>query len=188
VQWQWQANPQPGWAFPAPGVGFLRLYAIPPPAGHHNLWDVPNLLLQKFPGPRFTVTTRIVYSPHVEQDRVGLIIMGSDYAYVGVKKGGDGLHIIEVVCKDADQGTVETELDAAPLKADTVYLRVQVADDAVAHFSYSTDDSTYTSVGEAFTAKPGRWIGAKVGLFALGSAPAPEFGYADVDWFRVDGG
>lgn len=187
LQWQWQANPQPGWAFPAPGLGFLRLYAVPPPAEHHNLWDVPNLLLQKFPGPRFTATTRIVYSPHVDQDRVGLVVMGSDYAYVGVRKLGDALQIVEVVCKDADQGGVETELSAAPIKADAFYLRVQVSDDAVSHFSYSTDGSTYTPVGEAFTAKPGRWIGAKVGLFALGTTSAPEFGYADVDWFRIEG-
>jgi beta-xylosidase len=187
LQWQWQANPQPGWAFPAPGLGFLRLYAIPPPSEHHNLWDVPNLLLQKFPGPRFTVTTRIVFSPHVDQDRVGLIVMGSDYAYVGVAKRDDGLHVIQVVCNDADQGSEEKELDAGAIKADALYLRVQVDDDAISHFSYSTDGAKFTSIGQTFTAKAGRWIGAKVGLFALGSAPAPEFGYADVDWFRVDG-
>ena len=35
-------------------------------------------------------------------------------------------------------------------------------------------------------AKPGRWIGAKVGLFALGKQPAAEFGYADYDWFKVE--
>ena len=29
-----------------------------------------------------------------------------------------------------------------------------------------------TAIGEAFTAKAGRWIGAKVGLFALGPKPA----------------
>jgi hypothetical protein len=35
-------------------------------------------------------------------------------------------------------------------------------------------------------ARPGRWIGAKVGLFAVRSGPTSENGYADFDWFRVE--
>jgi hypothetical protein len=40
--------------------------------------------------------------------------------------------------------------------------------------------------GSPLTAKPGRWVGAKVGVFALGSGTAAEFGYASFDWFRVE--
>ncbi len=32
-QWRWQANPKPGWAFPVPPLGSLRLYASPTPEG-----------------------------------------------------------------------------------------------------------------------------------------------------------
>ena len=35
-------------------------------------------------------------------------------------------------------------------------------------------------------ARPGRWIGAKVGLFAVRTTPGGEYGYADYDWFRVE--
>lgn len=35
-------------------------------------------------------------------------------------------------------------------------------------------------------ARQGRWIGAKVGIFAVGKGPASEMGYADYDWFRVE--
>ncbi len=46
-------------------------------------------------------------------------------------------------------------------------------------FSYSTDGKRFEPLGESFAAKPGVWIGAKVGLFAVGAS-----GYADYDWFR----
>jgi hypothetical protein len=52
-------------------------------------------------------------------------------------------------------------------------------------FSYSADGREFTLLGQPFTAKPGRWIGANIGLFALGTVPVREFGYADIDWFRV---
>ena len=32
----------------------------------------------------------------------------------------------------------------------------------------------------------GKWIGAKVGIFAIGKGAASEMGYADYDWFRVE--
>ena len=53
-------------------------------------------------------------------------------------------------------------------------------------FHYSTDGATFQEIGEPFAARQGRWIGAKVGLFALGSAMVREYGYADFDWFRME--
>ena len=186
LQWQWQANPQPVWALPAPALGVLRLYAVPPPEGARNLWEVPNLLLQKFAGPRFTVTAKVTFTPRVDQDRAGLIVMGTDYAAVTLRKKGERLHVSQIVCKDADRGNAEQEHDASSVEGDTFYLRVSIAPGAVARFSYSVDGSNFTPIGERFTARAGRWIGAKVGLFAEGSAAAPEFGYADFDWFRLE--
>ncbi len=31
MQWQWQANPKPGWALPAGGLGFLRIFNVATP-------------------------------------------------------------------------------------------------------------------------------------------------------------
>jgi beta-xylosidase len=186
LQWQWQANPKPAWAFPAPALGSLRLYAIPPPDGARNLWDIPNLLLQKLAGPELTVTTKITFAAHVTDDRVGLVLMGSDYSYLGVRNKQDGLYLSQIVCKDADQGAAERESSATALHANTVYLRAHIASGAIARFGYSTDGTDFKDIGEPFPLKQGRWIGAKVGLFALGTVPASEYGYADVDWFRVE--
>ncbi|HWM65402.1 MAG TPA: hypothetical protein VNO35_02350 [Steroidobacteraceae bacterium] len=60
-----------------------------------------------------------------------------------------------------------------------------VSENAESRLSYSTDGTGFIDVGVPFTAKQGRWIGAKVGLFALGTVPVSEYGFADVDWFRI---
>ena len=43
----------------------------------------------------------------------------------------------------------------------------------------------YTTVGETFTARQGKWIGAKVGLFCV-TPNEGNRGWADVDWFRMN--
>jgi hypothetical protein len=58
--------------------------------------------------------------------------------------------------------------------------------DAMCRFGYSTDGKNYRDIGEAFAARQGKWIGAKVGVFALGTTPVREYGFADFDWFRVE--
>ena len=186
LQWQWQANPQPAWAFPSAAYGFLRMYAIAPPEGHRNLWDVPNLLLQKFPAPRFTATTKMTVTAQTLDDRAGLLIMGADYAAVIVKKGAGGLLLSQTICNGADLGAPEVESPPVALSGNTVYLRVNVTENATTHFSYSIDGTNFTEVGTPFTAKQGRWIGAKVGLYALGTVPVSEYGFADIDWFRIE--
>jgi beta-xylosidase len=186
LQWQWQANPQPNWAFPSGSLGYLRVFNTPLPEGHKNLWDVPSLLLQKFPAPEFTATTKLTFTPRTDDEKTGLLVMGMDYAYLSVKKRPEGLFVSQVVCKDADKQGAERESAGVPLKSNTVYLRVKVSADAVCNFSFSTDGKSFTPVGTPFTAKQGRWIGAKVGIFAARVGKTREYGYADFDWFRFE--
>jgi beta-xylosidase len=186
LQWQWAANPKPNWAFASSALGCLRLFAVPPPAGARNLWDVPNLLTEKFPAPEFTVTTKVTFSPSSNGDRVGLVVMGQDYAYIALRKKVDGLEIYQAVATNASAGAPERESPPVPVSRAVVFLRVKVSAGAVCAFSFSTDGDAFAPVGDAFQAKPGRWIGATVGIFAAGTAPAPEAGYADFDWFRVE--
>ena len=186
LQWQWHANPGTHWAFPAGGLGFLRMFNVPLPGDFKNFWDVPNLLLQKFPAPEFTATTKVMFTPRTDDEESGLIVMGLDYAYVSVKKKAGGLFISQTILKDAASGTKGKESAALPLKSNTFYLRVKVSKDAVCNFSYSTDGKSFLPVGERFTARQGRWIGAKVGIFAIRTGKTRETGYADFDWFRVE--
>ena len=186
LQWQWHANPKPNWAFPSGALGLLRMFNVPLPEGHRNFWDVPNLLLQKFPAPEFTATTKVTFTPRTDDEETGLVVMGLDYAYVSVKKRPEGLFVSQTVVKDAERGTKGKESAAAPLKGNTFYLRVKVSKGAACEFSYSADGRTFARVGEPFTAKKGKWIGAKVGLFAVRTGRTRETGYADFDWFRIE--
>ncbi|HEX8142762.1 MAG TPA: glycoside hydrolase 43 family protein [Pyrinomonadaceae bacterium] len=186
LQWQWHANPRTNWMFPSGALGFIRLFNVPLPEGFRNFWDVPNLLMQKFPAPEFTATTKVTFTPRTDDEKTGLIVMGLDYAYVSVKKKADGLYISQTVCKDAESHAKEKESAEARLKSDTFYLRVKVSQNAVCNFSYSTDGNNFSPVGEPFTARKGKWIGAKVGLFAVRIGTTRETGYADFDWFRVE--
>ena len=185
-QWQWQANPQPSWAFPSPATGTLRLVAVPPPDAARNLWEVPNVLLQKFPAPAFTASAKLTFNAFNDDERAGLIVMGLDYGYVGLQRKAGSINVVTVVCRDADKGAAEIESSPIPLRTATVYLRAQVAAGAMVTFAYSTDGTTFTRVGPPFQAREGKWIGAKVGVFATGTGTRREYGYADLDWFRVE--
>jgi beta-xylosidase len=185
LQWQWQANPQPNWMFPSEALGVLRLIAQPPQEGASNLWETPNLLLQKFPAPEFTATARVTFHPQAVDDETGLVVMGSDYSYVALRKTKSGLIVLQAVAMNADRGGTEKETAPVALNSETVYLRVRVSSGAVCEFSYSNDGATFQPIGSSFQAKKGRWIGARIGLFAKRAAGSGESGYADYDWFRL---
>jgi beta-xylosidase len=186
LQWQWHANPKPGWMFPGGSLGFIRMFNVPLPDAFSNFWDVPNLLMQKFPAPGFTATTKITFTARSDGEKTGLIVMGLDYAYLSVKKKTEGLSVSQTICKDADKRTPEKESAEIPAMGNVFYLRVKVSENAACNFSFSTDGTSFTPVGEAFTARQGKWIGAKVGVFAVRVGRVNETGYADFDWFRID--
>jgi beta-xylosidase len=186
LQWQWFANPQSNWMFLGGTHGYLRLLNVPLPEGFRNFWDVPNILAQKFPAPKFTATTKVTFTARTDEEKTGLIVTGLDYAYISVKRKGEGLYVSQTVCKDAEKGSPETESAALPVKSNAFYLRVSVSEDAISRFSFSLDGRTFTPVGEPFATKKGKWIGATLGLFAVRVGTVREVGYADFDWFRVE--
>jgi hypothetical protein len=67
-----------------------------------------------------------------------------------------------------------------------VYFRIAVKKGAECQFSYSSDGTSYTSLGNVFKAREGKWIGAKVGFYALREGVFNDAGSADIDWFRVE--
>jgi beta-xylosidase len=162
------------------------LFNVPLPDGYRNFWDVPNLLLQKFPAPTFTATTKVTFTPRTGDEETGLIVMGLDYAYVSVKKRPEGLFLSQTVCMNAESGAKAKESNGILLKSPTFYLRVKVSQNAVCTFSYSAEGTNFLPIGEPFTARKGKWIGAKLGIFAVGTLMIRETGYADFDWFRVE--
>ncbi len=223
LQWQWPALPSPYWYYADASAGILRLYSVEQDAAFRNLSDAPNLLLQKFPAPNFTVTAKVSFvpNPQLEQrgEACGLIVSGTDYSALKLVDTPSGVVLQRVTCRKALSGTPETVEASAPLPSvplpvpysdkymsttvppvaplpyarTDVYLRVEVraaptpgnVDDALCIFSYSLDGQTYLPLGEPFTAAPGKWIGAKMGLFCVRTAPKNDAGWMDADYFRV---
>ncbi len=188
LQWQWQANPKATWSFMNTSVGSLRLYSDKIPEDAKNYWDVPNVLMQKFPAEEFMATAKFTFRPNTknENEKTGLIIMGMSYANIGLKNTKDGINLMYTVCKDAVKGNSETEKIITKVNDGLIYLRVVVNKGALCRFSYSVDGKKFTDVGEDFQAEMGRWIGAKIGIFCTRIIQINDSGYTDVDWFRVE--
>ena len=190
LQWQWQANPKATWSFTNVSKGALRLYTDKPEDAK-NLWEAPNVLLQKFPADNFMVTTKLTFTPNntkIEDERAGLTIMGFSYANLGLKSKKDGIYLIHTVGKDAVKGKSENETELLKLNNANapVYFRVKVTEGAKCQFSYSLDGQNFTNAGDVFQAEVARWKGAKVGLYATRETQINDSGYADFDWFRVE--
>ncbi|MGS2738424.1 glycoside hydrolase family 43 protein [Sinomicrobium sp. M5D2P17] len=188
LQWQWHANPEATWAFANPAAGKLRLFTDKLPDDGKNLWDAPNLLLQKFPAEEFKATTALEFHPNpkLDNEKTGLIVMGMSYAYISLESKDGEIHISQVVCEDAEHGKPERIVETVKLKGNKVQFRVEVTEGGKCTFGYSTNGSKLKSLGETFRAVPGKWIGAKVGLFAIRDTKINDSGFADIDWFRIE--
>lgn len=184
LQWQWHANPQPTWFF-ANGE-YLRLYSVPIPEGYKNFTDLPNLLLQKFTAPEFSATLKLTFTPQLEGEKTGLVIMGEDYSYISLVYRNGKIYISQTNCKDALKQGKEIQSDSLLLANKNIFLRVTVIEPATCNFYFSENDIDYKPIGSPFTAKKGKWIGAKVGLFCTRPYFKNDGGYADFDWFRID--
>lgn len=186
-QWQWHANePQAPWGMPVPDKGVFRMFSVEVPTGFKNLWDLPNLLLQKLPAEEFTATAKVKLDPRFEGEKFGLVVMGLDYSYIGVSLKGGSLFVAQSTAHDADKGLAEYENVPFLLKSREFYLRVKVSAGAVCSFSFSLDGKVFTNVGVPFKAREGRWIGAKIGFFYNRPGKSNDAGSADIDWIRFE--
>lgn len=161
--WQWQANPGGGWTRPSPG-GRAGIELEAQPAAGKNLWSAGHLLLQKFPDEAFTATTRLEVQ-HGTQ--AGLIVFGTDYAWIGIERSAVGARVVMKICRAADQGHDEVEEGSAPFADSAAELRVVVTAGGQCRFFFRREPAEeFLPLGPSFTAQPGRWVGAKVGVFA----------------------
>ena len=174
LQWQWHANHQDGWLSLSARDGFLRLFAQP--ALPNDLSNVPNLLLQKFPAREFTVETSLELASRHEGDEAGLVVMGNSHATLALRSGGKGTRVV-FRCDGREQLLGEHINGKAKLC-------VKVEDDGLCSFTLTRDDGVRFVVREKFQAKPGRWIGAKVGLYCLSGNGSVGESFADFDYFR----
>jgi beta-xylosidase len=197
LQWEWHANYQDVFGFTT-NMGYVRIYGHELSPHFKNFWEVPNLLMQKFPAEEFTATAKLKVSAKDDGQLSGLIIMGWDYSWIGVEKQEEKFLLKQAVCKDAEQGNLEQVSTLAVLEPSRkfeaglfpnyereIYIRVHVDKGAYCRFSYSLDGKKFTEAGTLFKARQGKWIGAKVGMFSV-TPHGKERGWVDVDWFRLE--
>ncbi len=186
LQWQWQANAQITWYSLTARLGSIRLFAVTTP--QTTEYDhAPHLLLQKFPAPSFAVTTLVDFSESREGDEAGLMVFGSSHAWIGLRRTPTGLYLVQVAHSDAHQASRPLEPDPITAPSQQIFLRVTVSAQARCRFAFSSDGYTFTSFGSEFQATAGKWVGAKVGLFASARSGHATSGHADFDFFRVTG-
>lgn len=196
LQWQWHANYNETFGMPT-AFGSYRIYTHKVSEKFQNLWEVPNLLLQKTPADKFTATTKIRFTSKDQNQTGGLLMMGLDYSGLVVKRVGNDFQLLQISCKSADKGKPQTEQLIAKLKPTAVdqidyqpgthidiYMRMSVNDGKM-RFSYSLDGKKYTKCGTEFTMREGKWIGAKIGFVAYEPGQKTNRGWIDADWFRV---
>ena len=186
LQWQWHANYQTSWGYPSGNLGFFRLNCMSRPLDAVNLWSIPNLLLQKFPAAEFKATVKLTFDARSDGEEVGLVVMGMDYGKLAIRRSDGKLEVLTASCKQADKGRTEEIQETKTFDSATIYLRVQVHKGGECSFSYSVDNMDYIAIGDLFKAREGKWIGAKVGLYALRNGVINDAGSADIDWFRVE--
>lgn len=177
-QWQWNANWRESWYSLSENPGQLRLIAQPKPEDD-NLWHVPSLLLQKFPAERFRVHTRLRLEG--EDSEAGLLVYGTDYAWLGLRRSGGKNRLVYKVCTGARSGCKDREVSLVDLERPEAEVGLSVYPEGRAIFSYRQANGEWKTLNEGFIAKPGRWVGARFGLFALG-----KNGHADFDYLRLN--
>ena len=124
-------------------------------------------------------------------------MMGLDYTALVVKRVGDEFQLQQITCKSADKGKPETvkvldtlkpslvdKIDYQPAIHEQAYMRMVVRQGKM-QFYFSQNGKSYKKVGDEFTMREGKWIGAKVGLLAKEPEGKTNRGWIDVDWFRI---
>jgi hypothetical protein len=150
-----------------------------------SVWNYPNILAQKFPAEEFSATVKVSFKPKFENERFGLIVLGTDYASLSIVKRKDGIYIVQSENIGADKNKTENEISASPFNVDEFYLTVKVSKGGVCEFNYGSEKIT-GNILETFTAKPGRWVGAKIGMFCTRANVTNDAGFADIDWVRFE--
>lgn len=175
--WQWNHVPDNAkWSLNE-RTGYLRLHALPA----SDLWNARNTLTQRSIGPASIPMVELDANGLKTGDVAGLALMNFPYAWIGVKRGTEGLTI-----EQFNQYTDETA--SVPLKESRVWLRADC--DFLtekAHFSYSIDGRDFQNLGGEFTMifQLRTFQGVRYSLFNYNTVGTPG-GFADFDRFTVD--
>jgi beta-xylosidase len=175
LQWQWHANHKDAWYSLSERPGHLRLY--PQYVVDTDFSKAGNLLLQKLPARQFSAETEVELpsgQPHVH---AGLIVMGEEYCAIDANRSSVG-YALRVRTKNGSSSDFVVNVP-------TLRLCVTIGEGGVCRFGTVCPDGSIKFLGPAFQARPGRWMGAKVGLYCVTTIAQQSEGYADFAGFKL---
>lgn len=184
-QWQWAANPAPGWYSLTENPGHLRLATQVVPEADGYVRAAGAILTQKAPATRFIVDTRVHLANAVDGDRAGLIVNAMQYTWLGLRRNAGRTELVRTVCGPFGPRCREESTVVLADAPDTLVLRMAMNENAFAGFSYSLDGRTFKPAGDAFPVTRGTWVGAQVGLFSVGSRARAQHSFLEADYFNV---
>jgi len=156
-QWEWNHNPDPTMFEVNNG---LTLHAA---TVTDDLYQARNTLTHRMLGPTTVGTIEMDYSSMASGDVAGLAYLRDYSAYVGVKNDGGTFSVVMVdgLAMDANWNTISTgtQVASTAVSGGKVWLRASAdihsnfagGPARMANFSYSTDGSTFNSIGSAYT-------------------------------------
>lgn len=174
LQWQWHANYQDHWYSLSARPGHLKLY--PQFVAGGDLCTAPNLLLQKFPAAEFTVETRLELPIGHSNLHAGLVVMGEEYATLDIQRDAGGYRLRLL-------GT-GGEMAGHRIEGTSVTLHVKVEPGGNCRFGIVNGSPEFHQLGPMFRARPGRWIGAKIGIYSLSTDERDVSGHAEFAYFH----
>ncbi|WP_226899663.1 RICIN domain-containing protein [Nonomuraea phyllanthi] len=168
-RWEWNHNPDTSRFSTGNG---LRLQTATVTG---DLYNARNTLTHRIQGPSSTATIELDYSQMANGDRAGLAMLRDQSAWIGVKRD-NGVNRVVMTNGLTMNGSWQTtgtgtEAASASISGGRIWLRVNAdirpGSGRQARFSYSTDGSTFVSLGPAFTLN-NAWqffMGYRYGIF-----------------------
>ena len=153
-RWEWNHNPDTTKFTVGNG---LRLSTA---TVTNDLYNARNTLTHRIQGPTSTATIQLDYSAMANGDRAGLAMLRDSSAWIGIRKdnGGTRVSMTNGLSMSTSGWTTTgtgAEAAGATVSGGTIWLRVsaniQPGSGRTATFSYSTNGTTYTNLGPAFT-------------------------------------
>lgn len=153
-EWEWNHNPDNAkWSIDN-GVT-LRTATVT-----SDLYRARNTLTRRTIGPQSTATVELDLAGMKDGDVAGLSLLKHLSAYVAVKKTAGGLEVTMVnglAMSTSNWSTTSTgtEVASAPIAVTKLWLRatldVRPGSNRLGKFSYSTDGTTFTAIGPAYS-------------------------------------
>jgi beta-xylosidase len=154
-EWEWNHNPDnTKWSLSS-GLKLETAKVT------NDLYAARNTLTRRTLGPQSTATIQIDVSGMLDGDIAGLALFKNSSGWIGIKKSAGTMKVAMVSGLTQDLSTFDTtstgtEAANAAFSGTTIYLRASAdgrpsGGTKQGKFSYSTDGSTFTSLGSALT-------------------------------------